>query len=392
MPKISIVSPRLSSNALARTYILALVAKKAGFESEIVGTHDGSGLWEPLRSISDVPIRSIYASRLYPRALRGMAELSQAINSDLIYVSEPFFSGLLPAFVARQRRGLPIMVDVVDWELGFPLYEGKLRGINVLTDAARRSDSFLAMAWSEKLLRSTDAVTVVNTFLKDRYGGSILPHGRDAESYRPDEHARQSMRSELGLANRKIVLFLGTPHPYKGVADLVTAFQTITAAVPESLLMMVGVSTTGYSQIIRQQCAEMLPNHAYQLMQSCAFEDVPRFMHAADVVVIPQRHTLATIGQMPVKLIDAMAAGKAIVSTDVSDIRRTLAHAGWVVPPASPPDLAQAIIEVLQDPNEATHRGHMAREQFLAHHTIEALVDRFVQIDVVQQLLRPVVV
>jgi glycosyltransferase involved in cell wall biosynthesis len=309
------------------------------------------------------------------------------MDGDLIYVSEPFFSGLLPALQARQRRAVPLMVDVVDWELGFPLYEGKPRGIRVLTDAVRRSDSFLAMAWSEKLLPSVDAVTVVNTFLQERYGGTILPHGRDAESYRPDEAARQAMRAQLELMDRKIVLFLGTPHPYKGVADLVTAFEQVAAAVPESLLLLVGVGTGGYSQTIREQCASTLPAHAYQLFEGCAFEDVPRFMHAADIVTIPQRSTLATIGQMPVKLIDAMAAGKAIVSTDVSDIRSTLAHTGWVVPPAAPAALAAAIIEALQDPQKAARRGSLARERFLEHYTIEALAERFAAISTVQQVL-----
>src|SRR5207244_387393 len=54
------------------------------------------------------------------------------------------------------------------------------------------------------------------------------------------------------------------------------------------------------------------------------FDDVPRYLVAADVVAVPQRATTDTLGQVPAKLFDAMALGRPIVSTAVSMIPEIL--------------------------------------------------------------------
>jgi glycosyltransferase involved in cell wall biosynthesis len=93
------------------------------------------------------------------------------------------------------------------------------------------------------------------------------------------------------------------------------------------------------------------------------FSAVPEFLALADVIVIPQRETAATIGQMPAKLYDAMAMAKPIVATSVSDIPDALEGCGWLVPPGSPPELARAIGEALSDPERAERMGSRAREK-----------------------------
>ncbi len=56
----------------------------------------------------------------------------------------------------------------------------------------------------------------------------------------------------------------------------------------------------------------------------CPMEQLPRYIAACDVVAIPQGPGLMSMGQLPAKLFDAMAMQKAIVATDVSDIRLVL--------------------------------------------------------------------
>lgn len=91
--------------------------------------------------------------------------------------------------------------------------------------------------------------------------------------------------------------------------------------------------------------------------------------------------------RLSTKLYDAMAAGKAIVATDVSDIRVTLNGAGWIVNPANAVNLAEAVIEALTDQDLAAQRGMMARDRFLTHYTIDALTRIFASIKEVSELL-----
>src|SRR5262249_20178950 len=83
------------------------------------------------------------------------------------------------------------------------------------------------------------------------------------------------------------------------------------------------------------------------------FDDVPRYLVAADVVAVPQRETTDTVGQVPAKLFDAMALARPIVSTAVSMIPEILDGCGLVVEPGNVPALAGAIKRLLDNPDEA---------------------------------------
>jgi glycosyltransferase involved in cell wall biosynthesis len=102
------------------------------------------------------------------------------------------------------------------------------------------------------------------------------------------------------------------------------------------------------------------------------FDDVPRVLAAADVVAVPQRATTDTIGQVPAKLIDAMAMARPIVATDVSMIPAILDGCGVVVPPGDPPALAKAVADLLADPSRAGDLGRRARERCIAHYSFAA--------------------
>jgi glycosyltransferase involved in cell wall biosynthesis len=113
------------------------------------------------------------------------------------------------------------------------------------------------------------------------------------------------------------------------------------------------------------------------------FDDVPRYLVAADVVAVPQRATSDTVGQVPAKLFDAMALGRPIVSTSVSMIPEILEGCGVVVEPGDVPALAAAIRRLLEHPDHAATLGRRARERCVARYsfrvaraTLFPLIDR----------------
>jgi glycosyltransferase involved in cell wall biosynthesis len=78
-------------------------------------------------------------------------------------------------------------------------------------------------------------------------------------------------------------------------------------------------------------------------------EEGRRLAAEARLVVLPMIDTELPSG--PVVLVDAMAAGKAVIASDVNGTRDYLRHGvdGWLVPPGDPDALARQIEQVVDD-------------------------------------------
>lgn len=82
-------------------------------------------------------------------------------------------------------------------------------------------------------------------------------------------------------------------------------------------------------------------------------EEVPAYLTSADVLVLPNpASAISTHFTSPLKLFEYMAAGRAIVASDLPAIREVLKDGGnaLLVPPGDPEALAGAIAQLLGDP------------------------------------------
>ncbi len=100
---------------------------------------------------------------------------------------------------------------------------------------------------------------------------------------------------------------------------------------------------------------------------------MPDLIAAAHIVIVPQRDTLETRAQFPLKLTDGMAMAKPVLSTRVGDIPKILGDTGYLVEPACPEQIAEQIQSIFQDLESANQRGIKARERCVEHYSIEAM-------------------
>jgi len=204
------------------------------------------------------------------------------------------------------------------------------------------------------------------------YCGTIVWHGRDTNAFDPKKFDRDHLRNKFGIpGDKKVVVFLGTPRPYKGIEDLVEAISLLKDN--RILLMLVGLGEDSYSQRVKALVCSKLGNKRVRLFGLQPFEKVPEFLAISDVVVIPQRRNLATIGQVPAKVFDAMAMAKPIIATRVSDLPKILDGCGWIVNPENPDQLAKAIQYVFDHPGEAEEMGWKAREKCVEQYSWDAM-------------------
>ena len=364
--KITIITPDLSHNCLGRAYLLAKILQRH-YEVEIVGPIFGAGIWEPVANDKSITYKSVKIRGRFT-AYWQIRDLAGKIDGDVIYASKPLLNTLGVGLLKKIAKKKPLVLDIDDWQMGFMKEAyGGLSFTNHFIALIASSlflytvDSYGNSLFGEKLSHFADAITVSNNVLKAKFGGTVVWHGRDTETFDPAKFDKYILKEKYEIQEtKKIVMFFGTPRPHKGIEDLIKAISLIEAK--DVLLVIVGMDKDQYCQNLmglgKETLAEKIKVFSLQ-----PFEKVPEFMAMTDVVVIPQRNNFATVGQVPAKVFDAMAMAKPIIATAVSELPEILDGCGLIVEPANTLQLAETIQYVLNNPKTAEEMGKKARQK-----------------------------
>ncbi|MDD5639031.1 MAG: glycosyltransferase family 4 protein [Candidatus Pacebacteria bacterium] len=365
--KVSLLAPNLSSNSTGRAYILAKVLQRK-YEVEIIGPLFGKEIWRPISNDLSIHLNPININKNF-RSVGQFQELYSKIKGDVIYAIKPLFPSFGVGLVKKIFTKKPLVLDIDDWELGF--FNASQRKTYFLKPY--NNLRFLAAFISEKTVKFADEITVSNSFLKEKFGGNIIYHGRDTDYLDPALFDRKKIRNKYKIEpSRKVLMFLGTPQPYKGIEDVVDALPLVRSK--NLLLFIVGIDNKSeYCRELTKLIKKRLKKDQYILYGLQPFEKIPEFLSLADIVIIPQRKEKSTLGQTPAKIFDAMAMAKPIISTNVSDIPEILDDCGWVVEPHQPTQIANTITYILNNYAEAEEIGLKARKKCIQYYSWDAM-------------------
>jgi glycosyltransferase involved in cell wall biosynthesis len=368
--KISILSPDLSINGLARAYNLACVLGRK-YEVEIVGVKFKNDIWKP-GDTGRFRYKWVKGGSTVSFTMK-VPKLMKKITGDIVYAHSPLLTSFGVSLIKKAISRHPVILDIDDWVLGFnKYYIDNLSMLQKIRSFASimSPGSYGITSCIEKLVPLADERTVSNRYLQKMFGGTIVYHGRDMDIFNPALFDRNALRKGLGLAGRKVIAFVGSPAPYKGVEDLIEAIRL--ARNREIMLIIASLEENAYVEKLRTIAMKTLGKNVYFILEN-DFNRVPQFLSAADLIVIPQRRNSATLGQMPMKVFDAMAMAKPIIATNVSDLPEILDGCGWIVEPESPKQLAETIQYVLDNPEAAEETGWKARQKCIDKYSWDAM-------------------
>ena len=184
---------------------------------------------------------------------------------------------------------------------------------------------------------------------------------------------RQSVRKELGLApGDAVIIFAGRLEVMKRVDVLLSALAAQLAQFPNTHLLIVGEGTLK-SELMAQAQGLGIADHVRWL----GFRrDVPQLLAAADIYAQSSNNE-----GLSLSILEAMAAGKTIVSTDVGAAREVLEHdiTGLIVPPDDTTKFAASLRTVLDDPQKASHLAQNARRVVNDQFSVEKMADSYNQ-------------
>lgn len=158
------------------------------------------------------------------------------------------------------------------------------------------------------------------------------------------------------------LLYLGSLHPWKGVDTLIRALPHVKHPAE---LHIVGGNDKRIAEL-RKQAEEL--NVAAQVIFHGPVEPGKRFeyIHQADICLLPLTDTgLGGRYTSPLKLFEYMAAGKAIVVSDLLSMRQVLTpeQDALLVPTGEPAAFAQAVERLLADVDLRLRLGAAARSK-----------------------------
>ncbi len=196
---------------------------------------------------------------------------------------------------------------------------------------------------------------------------TVIKESRNAARLgKPSIQRRTRARSRLGLdEDQKVLVTIGRQDFQKGQRYLLEAMGMLVATQPHLVLLVAGRSgdVSGELESLR---------HRLGLQDRVQFlghrEDVPEILAAADLFVFPSFYE-----GLPGAVIEAMALGLPIVASNIEAVRETVEEGrnAFLVPPASPVELATAITRLLEDSRTAQTAGRRSREIFEESFTLE---------------------
>jgi glycosyltransferase involved in cell wall biosynthesis len=300
-----------------------------------------------------------------------MADMLGRIKGDVIYACKPRLPSYGVALLKKRFTGRPVVLDIDDLETSwFAHYKGVRLWKTILNPSGP-----VYTRWIQKHISSADEITTVSTQLQQKYGrGVIIPHGKDTTYFDPARYDRDKKRQELQIEKYKIIMFLGTARPHKGLDDIIRAMHMIDR--DDLRFLIVGAGTEpNYDQMLKE-----LGRDKVILKGEIPFHDIPAYLHAADLVVLPQKKTIQSYGQIPAKIFDAMAMAKPIIAANVADLPHILDGCGIVVEPEDIAALAEKITWVFANPGAAKEMGERARRKCKAEYSWDVMGKKLVAV------------
>ena len=362
---------------MGRVYILAKVLQRI-HKVEVAGPLFGRCIWAPLAEDNELSYKFIRTGNKFV-SIRSLKKLYDSIDGDIIYAVKPNFISFNIGLIKKYFTKRILVLDIDNWELGLFLdyfnrnckkFSSKIFFYikELFKFFFRPWNSFFWTILNERLVKYADEITVSNKFLKDKFGGTVIYHGRDVAAIASLSFNKEALKQKYNVAAKsKIIMFCGTPKWHKGIEDLIEAVYLINN--DDILLMLVGFDKSErYCQYLIEIAEKKLKGRL-KIYGMQPVGKIPEFLFLSDVVVIPQKKGLSTIGQVPSKIFDSMAMAKPTIATDVSELSNILNGCGLIVQPDSPKHLKAAILNVLEDQKKAARMGFKARHKCIKEYS-----------------------
>lgn len=321
--------PNAASNGITRAHALWLAACQLDHEVLLAAPLD-QRIWRPMEGTDFA--RCIVSHGSTPQSLRDLA-----LWADVIVAFKALARSFGLGLRCAEQYSRPILLDIddPDLEVRTTTATGMLKTV---FRAEVRRDGTLPQLRSMAAATRHVARSTSNPVLQERWGGTLVPHTGPRI---PTRSYSQSTQPE--------VAFVGSMRRHKGVQDLRRAVRSL--------------SDEGYRLVTTEPAHLNAPPWELSL-GVLPYDTAMALQGSTDIIAVPSRDSPISRAQLPIKLVYAMLAGRAIVASRLDPLVWAVGDAGLLVQPGN----VHALIDALwafRDParREALGRRAQARAE-----------------------------
>jgi len=285
--------------------------------------------------------------------------LQRCKRPDYIFVESPPLFLSAPAWIAGLFWRTPFIFNVADlWpdvivDQGFMKEGFVMRVLRAIESWSYRRAAYVNTVtdWIGKVLQEKKSIPAEKIL--------FLPNGADTQTFQP-RPPDEPLLSQLGLAEKKIVLWAGTLGFAHGIDNILNAAKLLESTHPNIHFLFVG-SGSARDGLIAQSKSLNLTNVTF--LDPVPLDEIVRyysicFCGLASLINIPVYE-----GARPSKVFPVLASAKPLIFIGSGEGARLVetAEAGAVVPAGNPQALADCLVQFASDFALANERGKSGR-------------------------------
>jgi colanic acid biosynthesis glycosyl transferase WcaI len=290
---------------------------------------------------------------------------------QIVWTVKPTFFGAPGALFLARLSGAPAWLHVQDFELDAAFDLGLIKGRNLKR---------FVLACGRVLIRQFNYVSTISNRMMQRAREKGVaeqslvhfPNWADISSIQPLD-GPSPFRKKLDIPDDAVVaLYSGNMGRKQGVEILGEAARLLQN---EQNIFFIFCGAGAGRADLQQQCAR-LRNVRFLDLQP--LEHLSALLGTADIHLLPQRADAADL-VMPSKLTGMLASGRPVIATALpgTELAAVLGGLGVVTPPDQPTALADAILELAQQPERREALGRSARSYATQELDRNAILRRF---------------
>jgi glycosyltransferase involved in cell wall biosynthesis len=311
------------------------------------------------------------------RRMRFILKIFKEGKYNLIFVRDDVFDGLIAAYI-KKRHKVPFVFELsnpleMEWEL-CKIHNRKPR---FLYYSIAKLNKFIAT----HLLRKADLILPISKWLKGDLVGKGIPESKivpvpeavELEAFR--ERDRVDIREKYQLGNSRVIVYIGVMGKARYPEFLIRAFTKVRRERKDVKLLMVGKGYKGDVVNLQRFADNFGMKDDVIFTGWVPHSEIPNFIAAANVGVSSVPPFSFYKMSSPIKMFEYMAMGKPVVANEeIPEHKEVLEESGGgILVPFIAEAFADAIVELLDNPQRAADMGRRGREWVVKNRTYQIL-------------------